>query len=643
MSDIFFKRTFKCFISVLFCLLFFETSAQQPKAKISADVKEVEAIQARVLDISGYDLDSAMLLAKQALQLSEKFKNDTCFAFAYTATGWCLYYEGNRDSAEYYLLKAINLYHKHKILPQEVNCLLNLSYVYQDGADYLKLMNCLKKARPLAEIINDPIVLANIDLTMGSTYGDMQQYEKGKYYIFSAIAITKQQNRNDMLTGCYSACGYIYMEEGKFDSALYYYRLNYALSTGLNDPESIAIASDNLGEAFQKKAIEKGCGTCIDSAYYYYKSALHFFTAMNSPGNIEYAKMNFGSVLRIKKEYKAAEKYLTDAFHYFDSTENIKSACSSAMQLSMLYEALGNYKQAYGYTIIANHLNDSLQQKKRTDSIAQMFAIYETEKRDRAIELLNAKAKLDKEKISQQYLIILFSVMSLVFIIVLAAVLINRSRIKQQLKEVKVRNQLAADLHDEVGSSLSSIFLLSKMTAKKNAEATDYNMLEKISGNTKEVIDKMADIVWMMNPKYDDGENVREKLEQYISRIKDIATFKIILEIDEAIDTIKFSMEIRKAILLISKEAVNNAVKYAGASHMLIQLKQIDKNLQLVITDDGIGFDTASVIKGNGLDTMALRAKNCKGNLDIQSSSGKGTKIKITLPIPRFRQKIAEI
>ena len=110
---------------------------------------------------------------------------------------------------------------------------------------------------------------------------------------------------------------------------------------------------------------------------------------------------------------------------------------------------------------------------------------------------------------------------------------------------------------------------------------TGNSMLEKISSNTKEVIDKMGDIVWMMNPKYDEGENVREKLEQYISRIKDIAAFKIHLEIDDAIDALKFSMEVRKAIFLIFKEAVNNALKYAEATNMFIQLKPVEKSIAI--------------------------------------------------------------
>ena len=64
------------------------------------------------------------------------------------------------------------------------------------------------------------------------------------------------------------------------------------------------------------------------------------------------------------------------------------------------------------------------------------------------------------------------------------------------------------------------------------------------------------------------------------------------------------------------------------------------KILQLIITDDGKGFNINAVANGNGLDTMALRAKNCKGNFEIHSAEGKGTEIKISIPIPHFRQKL---
>lgn len=616
------------------CMAYNDGITQQTNNKPSLAVNQIQALQKRALEASASDLDSAMQLANLAVNLSGEFKNDTCFSFSYLALGWCFYYAGNRDSAEFYLLKAAEKAGKAKMPLLEGKCLVNLSYVYQEGSEYIKLLNCLNKARPLVE--KDELTVSAIDLTMGSTYGDMQLYEQGKKYIFSSLAITKKLNRTDLLSSCYSALGYLLLQEKNYDSALYYYRIGYAVSIALDDPESIALTADNLGEAFQEKATGSTCSYCIDSAYYYFKTAHHWYTEMNSPGSIEYTKMNLGSIFISKKEYPAAEKYLTESFTYFDSIQDIKYSYKGSRLLSILYEKMGDFKKAYQYNNISLQFKDSLDHKSRADSISRMFAIYETEKRDRAILLLNANAKLDKEKIDRQHLLIWFAIICAALVIILFIVILNRYRIKQKLKEVKVRNQLAADLHDELGSSLSSILLLSKMASTKN-NIDQNTLLGKISGNTKEVIDKMGDIVWMMNPKFDEGENMREKLEQYISRLKELSASTIHLDIDAAIDTVKFTMEIRKAILLIIKEAINNSLKYAAAKNLFIHLKIIDKNLSLIIQDDGIGFNINTVETGNGLGTMALRAKNLQGSFDIHSAEEQGTIIKIIIPIPHFR------
>ncbi|HYJ64101.1 MAG TPA: hypothetical protein VEV62_10190, partial [Parafilimonas sp.] len=397
------------------------------------------------IDLSASDPDSAFLLAKEGLQLSENIKNDTCIANCFMALGWCYYCLGRRDSAKLFLLQAQSLFHKIKESLREARCLVNLSYVYQDGEEYVELLNCLKTARPYVEKAKDEMGLANIDLTMGSTYGDMQLFEQGKQYIRSAINTVKRLNRTDFLTSCYSAYGYIFMQENNFDSALYYYHVNYAVSKKLGDPQSEAYATDNLGEAFVKKYHQENCNACIDSAFYYYNLALYWFTKLRGEGNIKYEEMNIGGLLRIKKQYTASEKYLTSAFRYFDSTHDVKYIFNTAQELSKIYKDIGDYKKAYTYNLISQQFKDSIDKKNRTDSIAKMFAQYETEKKDRTIQLLNAQARLDKQEISKQHIIELFSVVSVGLAGILFVVLINRNRIKQQLKEVKVRNQLAGD------------------------------------------------------------------------------------------------------------------------------------------------------------------------------------------------------
>jgi two-component system sensor histidine kinase UhpB len=637
----------KIILQTCFCCCVFSAVAQQKKESrkvkthASVFVKKINKLTHQSMGLSAINPDSALILANLALNISNNAKNDTAIGDAYNAIGWSWYCLGNRDSAEYFLLESVAHFHKAKYFVLEGKSLVNLSYVYQDGEEYIKLLNCLKKARPLMERSEDEVGLSLIDLTIGSTYGDMHLYEEGKRFILSSIAVAKNLDSLQYLVPCYSAYGYLLMQQKIYDSALYYFHINYVIGTQDKDAETIAYSSDNLGEAFQKKYLNNNCLACIDSAYSYYNEALHWFTKLNSAGNIENEYINVGSILIIKKQYAQAEKLLMQAYNYFDSIQDVKYAYNAAEQLSILYRDISDYRQAYNFNIITQKFKDSIANKNRADSISKMFAVYETEKRDRAIELLNAKSKLDKEQILKQHIVQIFSIVSIVLIIILFVVLFNRSRIKQQLKEVNIRNQLAADLHDEVGSSLSSILLLSKMAATaKHAETGNYNMLEKISSNTKEVIDKMGDIVWMMNPKYDEGSNVRDKLEQYIARIKDVASFNIHLEADEAIDALKFPMEIRKNIFLIFKEAINNTLKYADAKNIFISLNLVEKNIEMVIKDDGKGFKASEVVYGNGLDTMAMRAKNCKGNFKIQSAEGKGTSIIITIPLPHIRQKM---
>jgi signal transduction histidine kinase len=582
--------------------------------------------------------DAALHFAQQGVQLAENIKNDTAIAFCWRALGKSYYIMQHKDSAEYYLSKAQTLFHKLKDSGREALTLLNLGNYYLDDHQYMKGVNSLMAAKKLAEGINDMETSGRIDYELGSAYADQGLYDEGKQYIRASVAMFKKLNSFAFLSDAYSSYGYVFLQEGNYDSALFYYRQEYEIDQRYRSFLPQGTCADNIGTVFYEMANESGTHPWIDSAYKYFQIALNDYLSTDSKWNIKYEKINIGSVLRNLKQYPASAEYLLDAFHYFDSVYDVNYAYMSAEELSTLYKEMNDYKRAYLFKEIGQKYKDTLDRRNRTDSIAQIFARYETDKKEKEIQLLNTQAALNQSALSRQRIFILFSLLSLALAIVLSIVLINRSRIKQQLKEVNVRNQLAGDLHDEVGSSLSSILLLSKMASgKANENNTDKGMLETIAGNTKEVIDKMSDIVWMMNPKYDEGESVREKLEQYISRMQTATSSSIHLNIDKKIDAIKFPMETRKTILLVCKEALNNALKYADAAVINIYLSTIDKNIYFIVSDNGKGFDIEIADNGNGLGIMALRAKNCNGNLTVQSSAGNGTEIKVIMPIPHFR------
>ncbi len=630
---------------IFFCCACLFTSAQQADSLrvilthsiIPAEKAFAFARLAILLNES--DEDSAYVLALQGIQLSEKIKNDTVLAWCYRALGLNYSESQKKDSAEYFLLKARALFHNLKDTHNEAICLLNLGNFYLDDHQYMKGINSLMTAKRLALSINDMESSGRIDYELGSAYADQGLYDQGKQYIRASITMFKKLNKPAFLADAYSSIGYVFLQEGDYDSALYYYRLEYIIRTHSNYSILMqAMSADNIGTVYYEKANEKDTHPWIDSSYKYFSIALNNYIAVDSKWNIKYEEINMGSVLRNLKQYALASRYLLDAFHYFDSLYDVNYAYMAANELSILYKDMNDYEDAYSYKEISLKYKDSLDKRNHSDSITQIFARYETDKKEKQIQLLNAQSALDKSTLSRQRILMLFSVISLLFAAALFIVLINRNRMKQQLKEIKVRNQLAGDLHDEVGSSLSSILLLSKMASgKTDAQTSGKGMLDTIAANTKEVINKMNDIVWMMNPKYDEGENVREKLEQYVSNIQEATTAALELHIASAIDSIKFPMEIRKAILLVCKEAVNNALKYSNASIISISMNSENNHAQLIISDNGNGFDKDVVKEGNGLSTMNLRAKEINGKLAIQSSPGNGTQVKLVFSIPHSR------
>ena len=635
---------------LIFLIAFFYTSqniqAQKQLDSIRHALQQAKNPQQKTFTLayfsvylSGTKADSAMMLARQGVELSKRINSDSGLANCYKSVGWCYYCLGKNDSAVSYTVLAQKLFHKLNDAKGEGSCLLNLGTVYNQTHNYTNSLNCLIAARPLLEKAGDEVMLAYHDRTIAVVYREQGLYKEAGNHLLSAIHAFKKLNITNYLGDTYTSYGTVLFYQKNIDSALYYYRSAYNIFKNTpGNSASLAYSAEDIGAAFYRKADDKPVHPWVDSAYRYFTIALNTFSKLGSAENVQYEHLNLGQLLSDLKKYNTATQYLTQAFHYFDSVHNFAQCINATNALSALYKSKGDYRNAYEYSQLYDNYRDTFNAQNRADSIARLLGQYETDKRDRTIQLLNAQAKIDEQEISSQHVIEWFSIISVILAGILLIVLVNRARIKQQLKEVRVRNQLAGDLHDEVGSSLSSILLLSKMGAGNTVnEGENKNMYERIAGNTKEVIDKMSDIVWMMNPKYDDGENLRERLEQYKTRIKGIAPFNISSTIAAEIDGIKFSMEMRKSVFLIFKEAINNATKYSEATEMNIQLSIAHKMLVLKIEDNGKGFDKSSIEEGNGMELMALRAKNCNGTCIINSAPGKGTSIEVQLPLPHSR------
>jgi signal transduction histidine kinase len=581
--------------------------------------------------------DSAILLAKQGEEIAKGLKDNELLAECLASLGWAYFKRGKNDSAVIHLEEAIKLFHNVKNYSREGRAMVNLASILNLESKDEKALSYLMEARKLFTNEKDELTIAYTDKTIASIFRHQGEFKKAKQYLFEALATFEKQNHLQYKSDTYGSIGSVYWEEKSIDSALYYYHLANQINILLKNKSNTAFSSENLGDAFVEKSQQQQLHPWIDSAYYYYNIARDIFASFGDEQDVKYEEFKIGRVYRFMNQNEKAEKYLRGALQYFDSAKLYVDAYDACNELGVIFKNTGNYKMAYTFLDKSLTYKDSINNRNRADLIAKMLAQYETEKSDKSLQLVDAQKKIDKEELTRTIVIEFFSLGFIILIGLLAMTLWNRNILKHQLKEVETRNQLASDLHDDVGSTLSSILLLSDIASKNKDEELNTKILNRISSNAKEVIERMSDIVWTMNPNNDKGDNLKDRIENYVLQIKQFSEFNIQFNISEEIGEINWPMDMRKNVFLICKEAINNSLKYAKANNLSVTLLADAKKVILEIKDDGIGFDKNNNNAGNGLKTMVNRAESMNGTCSITAAEGAGTLVKVEFPIPRSR------
>ncbi len=217
-----------------------------------------------------------------------------------------------------------------------------------------------------------------------------------------------------------------------------------------------------------------------------------------------------------------------------------------------------------------------------------------------------------------------------IILIVLAIASIIYFRVKHLLDIERLRTKLAADLHDNIGSSLTEISILSEVISKKikSEDDTVKNSLGKISTNSRNLIDNMSDIVWLVNPKRDSLYDLILRLRDTYSELSSYTSISFRSENIKALEKVSLSMEHRQHLYLIFKEAINNCITHSECSEITLDASVKGRTLLMTLKDNGKGFCPDEISgNGNGLGNMKNRAEIIGGNLKIFSDEGKGTSV----------------
>ncbi|WP_194778427.1 sensor histidine kinase [Pararhodonellum marinum] len=210
-----------------------------------------------------------------------------------------------------------------------------------------------------------------------------------------------------------------------------------------------------------------------------------------------------------------------------------------------------------------------------------------------------------------------------------------RLHLNRILAVVKVRNRVARDLHDDMGSTLSTINILSAMAKTKlhsdPVKTSDY--ISKISDNSQRMMEAMDDIVWSIKPQNDTMEKVIARMREFTTNVLEAKEIDFRFEVEDNVYGIKLPMDARRDLFLVFKEAVNNVAKYSKCSRAFVHFSLKKGKLHMRVRDYGQGFDPQAADSGNGLNNMQKRAKNMGGELKITSEIGEGTEVVLDVAV----------
>jgi signal transduction histidine kinase len=199
----------------------------------------------------------------------------------------------------------------------------------------------------------------------------------------------------------------------------------------------------------------------------------------------------------------------------------------------------------------------------------------------------------------------------------------------------KERRRISQELHDDIGSTLSSIALMSSVLKKRIPEKPDaaLTLATKMELTSREMIETMSDIVWSNNPANDTIQHLSNRLQQYMTNAFENSDTRYSLFVNKPADDHAIDMQLRREVYLICKEITNNAAKYSRALHFSLLLSFNRTDIVIEAKDDGKGFDENTTKAGNGLNNIRLRIKKYAGKSQLITAPGQGTQWLVEIPL----------
>lgn len=533
--------------------------------------------------------------------------------------------------------------------------LLNMSTILIDQDDYTHAIRLLQEALELFPKENSQEI-GSIYFNFGNIY-EKQHRNKDAIDYFAKAAKEFLAIKNDyLLAKALLSVGNNYLNLERADSALFYYNQSYALCVGRFESINGQIYH-NKGALFQRKGQ-------LDSAQFFYEKSLSIKEKNNDSEGLLFTLENLGEIAFLKGKTQRAHNYYLAAYKFSRNQNDLMQLKILSGKLSTTALQLNNIDSSYYYLELSNAYQDSLAEKISESLVYEIN--YNKEKHKVAeLELAIKNKNLELEKNTNLlWFISLFSFLGFILLVILYRLSKQRRKAiqhekenleaKQKITELinnqekealsamydgqeKERNRIALDLHDKLGAILSTVKLYFKSIDSQINQLKEENIKQyhKASNLLDEACDETRKIAHQLSSKNLGRIGLFSTIKMFQDQVQDSGQLKFSLTThgdDSKLDGLN-----QISIYRIIQELVNNIMKHAHATEINLQLNVFDDLFNLVIEDDGIGFDINNLIDnhGMGLKETEVRVKTMDGTLAIDSGRGGGTTITIDIPLKK--------
>lgn len=605
----------------------------------------------------GSDMNKSLEFANKELNLSIKLKREADIAQSESDIGSIYNRKSIFDTALIHYNKALNLRLKLKQNIKVAGIYTNIATVLMRQSKFEEALSINFKSLKIFENEKDELKQAISLGNIGNLYYELEQNKPAEQFYRKSLALARKTNHVMTIGNDLVNIGGIKFEYGvqfdklvnaqELDSALIYFNEAEIVLTSINATYNLAAVYNNIGRIYTIKQNHK-------KALDYYEKALKAREILEDKYGIGLSYINLAETERLLGNNTKNIEYLIKASDIFSSLKNYLNLKQAYAKLAEAYEIKKDYPASLKYYQLFASYKDSIYNVDNAKQMAEMQTKYDVEKKD--LELAKNKAEIEtKEKQAFVKNIIIIAIIALSILLAITGFLFYRKKqIEQQAKldseiasqkeirtkaiieaEEKERRRIAQDLHDGVGQLLSAAKLnLSNLESKMGTQTEEQktamqNALSLVDDSVKEV----RAVSHNMMPNTLIKLGLASAVREFITKLGNAPTLKVDLEI-VGLDT-RLENQVETVLYRVIQEIVNNIIKHAKASQISMQLIRHETELNIMIEDNGVGFDTKQLdnFEGIGLKGIQTRIEFLNGSVHFDSSVGRGTTVIIDVPL----------